>query len=429
MPALAPPRRAAAVTALLVALGTAVAAGSDRHASADAGIVLEGYPTGTLQALVDLAMPGDHIQLHTGTYDGQVTINHSGAPGLPITIEPFGDGPVTVTATFPVEPCNNSKPAQNRTFYAAGGVDYWTIQGLNIVNGIWLSGSNFDVVAPWFKRREEVRDWQTRRALPGRGVNDPVAARNIYIALSTTLGVTVDPAEGWKILNNDMSGRGMHGTVTRDGELANNTIHDIACGIGPGAWLTTYSDFWKVHDNHVSTIAISTYRHYMQEGIRFGSASAYNVIENNLVSDLPGDGRGITTDIDASYNIFQHNTVTRTKMGFNDQQSGWENQWLSNTADAVRGPGFAFRGADAKLTRPSMNSTTYRSLVKCNRIINGGAMTAGALMETAFVSNYFKRISLSPNLKTYWTEYKNSWNGSTALPPAYPRQPTAGSCP
>jgi len=56
-------------------------------------------------------------------------------------------------------------------------------------------------------------------------------------------------------------------------------------------------------------------------------------------------------------------------------------------------------------------------------------MTAGALMETAFVSNYFKRISLSPNLKTYWTEYKNSWNGSTALPPAYPRQPTAGSCP
>ncbi len=428
---LAPPAKLAvaarALASLLVLLVAAVSAPlATAHAT---GPALEGYPGGSLQALVDNAQPGDHIQLHTGTYVGQVIINHSGAPGLPITIEPFGDGPVTVTASFPVEPCNNSKPAPNRTFYAAGGVDYWTIQGLNIVNGIWLSGANFDVVAPWFHHLADIHDWQTRRSLPGRGTNDPTTARGVYAALSTKLGVAVDPATGWRILNNNISGRGFHGTVTTDGELAGNTIHDIDCGIGPGAWLVTFSDFWNVHHNRVSFVAASTYRHYMQEGIRFGSASNYNRIEYNTVSDLPGDGRAITTDIDASYNTFQRNSVMRTNFAFNDQQSGWGNNWLYNTADSVRGAAFVFRGADAKLRLPSKNSSTYRAQVRCNRVTNTRlAMTAGALIESTFMSNYFKHVTLSPNLLNYWSQYNNTWNGSTTPPAAYPSQPVAGSC-
>jgi len=419
------PRRLLPLLALV--LGAAVVMpGADASA---VGPTLEGYPTGTLQALVDIAQPGDHIQLHTGTYVGQVVINHSGTAAAPITIEPYGDGPVTLTASFPVEPCNNTKPASARTIYSTGGADYWTIQGLNIVNGIWVSGEGYDVAQPWFKNLAEIGDWQTRRALPGRGVNDRVAARNIYTALSEKLSAPMDPAEGWRLLNNDVSGRGIHGTLTRDGELGGNTIHDVACGIGPAIWLTTYSDFWKVHHNRVTSVAPSTYKHYMQEGIRLGSASAYNVVEYNSAYDLPGDGRGFTTDIDASWNIFRYNSAARAQMGYNDQQSGWGNQWVYNTADAMRGTGFAFRGLDASLTAPSMNSTTYRSYVKCNQVTNSyRALTAGGLNQTRFVNNTFPRIALSVNLRSYWAAYGNTWNGSTTPPPNYPKPPAAGAC-
>jgi hypothetical protein len=425
---------AALSLSLLAAAGVALPAAA---ASAGGGRTLEGYPAalqGTttpspVQVLVDTAKPGDHIKLHAGTYTGQITISHSGTAGAPITIEPYGDGPVTLTADFPAEPCGNTKPAMNRTIFAAGGVDYWTIQKLKIVNGIWISGSNFDTVAAWFHGLADAHDWQTRRSLPGRGTQDPVAAKGIYSALSNKLGVNVDPAEGWRILGNDMSGRGVHGTVTRGGEIGNNKIHNIACGIGPGVWLVTYSDFWKVHHNRINSIAASTWKHYMQEGIRVGGASNYNRVEYNTVSDLPGDGRGINTDIDASYNTFQRNTVMRAEIGFNDQQSGWQNTWAYNTADAIRGSGFNFRNKDATLSAPSMDTSTYKSLVQCNRVTNSPlAMTAGALNASTFTNNYFSKISLSSNLQRYWTQYNNTWNGSSAVPPPSPPQPPAGAC-
>ncbi len=195
---------------LLVVAATGLSA-SGAHASAGSARTLVGYPSGPtgatvspVQVLVDMAKPGDHIKLHAGTYTGQITISQSGTAAAPITIEPYGDGPVTLTADFPAEPCGNTKPAMNRTIFAAGGVDYWTIQKMKIVNGIWISGSNFDTVAAWFHGRADAHDWQTRRSLPGRGIQDPVAAKGIYSALSNKLGVNVDPAEGWRILGNDM---------------------------------------------------------------------------------------------------------------------------------------------------------------------------------------------------------------------------------
>lgn len=55
-------------------------------------------------------------------------------------------------------------------------------------------------------------------------------------------------------------------------------------------------------------------------------------------------------------------------------------------------------------------------------------MTAGALMESTFLNNYFNKVTLSANLKTYLTQYNNRWNGSAELPPPSPSQPPAGSC-
>lgn len=431
-----PARRLVPALTLLLAAGTGLLAPGAHASGRMEGRTLEGRPSSTagatvspVQVLVDTAKPGDHIKLHTGTYTGQITISHSGTASAPITIEPYGDGPVTLTATFPTEPCGNTKPAMNRTIFAAGGVDYWTIQKMKIVNGIWISGSNFDTVAAWFHDLADAHDWQTRRSLPGRGTKDPVAAKGIYGALSNKLGVSVDPAEGWRILGNDISGRGVHGTVTRGGEVGNNKIHNIACGIGPGVWLVTYSDLWKVHHNRINIIAASTWKHYMQEGIRVGGASNYNRVEYNTVSDLPGDGRGINTDIDASYNTFQRNTVMRAEIGFNDQQSGWQNTWAYNTADAIRASGFNFRSKDATLAAPSMDTTTYKALVQCNRVTASPlAMTAGALNASTFTNNYFSKISLSSNLQRYWTQYNNTWNGSSAAPPPSPPQPPAGAC-
>lgn len=386
-------------------------------------------PPSPLQPLVDAAKPGDVISVPSGTYVGQITIRNSGTASAPITIQPKGDGPVTLTTSFPAEPCNATKPSQNRTIYSAGGVDYWTIKGMKIVNGIWISGTNYDTVAAWFHDLTDAHDYQTRRSLPGRGTKDPAKARGVYTALSSKLNVTVDPAEGWRILNNDISGRGVHATVTSGGELGSNKIHNVICGSGPGAWITTFSDFWRVHHNRISFIAESTYKHYMQEGIRFGSASNYNRTEYNTVSDLPGDGRGINTDVDSSYNVFQRNTVTRAAIGFNDQQSGWQNSWLYNTASYIRESGFNFRSKDAPLKAPSLDTTTYRTLVQCNRVTNSVyAMNAGALNESTFLNNYFSRIILSPNLRTYWGRYKNTWNGSTVAPSSTPSQPPAGAC-
>ncbi|HET7475633.1 MAG TPA: right-handed parallel beta-helix repeat-containing protein [Dermatophilaceae bacterium] len=432
----------------LVLLGAAAlpaAAAEPTHVSASApevtaaSRVIELTPgVGALQAAVDQAMPGDVLQLHSGTYTGQVFLRTSGTADAPIVIEPFGDGPVTVTATFQSADCAASQPNGHRTLVLREGVDYWTIRGLRIINGIWVSGTNFAAPAGWIKTQaKSLKDWKTRRALPGRGyvdgqtaVADPASAPQIYSALSDVLGLRIDPATGVRIVGNDISGRGVHVAVGERGAIVGNTIHDISCGIGPGIWLNTYSDFWQVTDNAISRVASSTYRHYMQEGIRTGSASSYNTITGNTVSDLPGDGRGITTDIDASFNRFEHNTVTGAAMGFNDQQSGWGNIWRYNLTSDMRGSSMAFRGADASLTVPSYNSSTLRAVVECNVARGTGSrLTAGALISSTFVNNSYQRVGLSKNLKTYWTDYNNLWDGSSALPPGSPPPPPVGSCP
>lgn len=69
------------------------------------------------------------------------------------------------------------------------------------------SGLNGHAAGEWFKGRVQAHDWQSRRALPGRGSYDPVGAQSIYAALSTTIHLPVDPAEGLRFIANDVSGR------------------------------------------------------------------------------------------------------------------------------------------------------------------------------------------------------------------------------
>lgn len=391
---------------------------------------------GTLQSAVKQARPGDVLALHSGTYSGRVFVTTSGTEQRPIVIRPYGDGPVTVEQSFTPAQCSSTQPNVNRTLMFREGVDWWTVQDLRIVGGVWISGTNFSTPAAWIKdQTKRLKSWALRRSLPGRGyvdgvtgVPDPEAAPDIYRALSQTLGTQIDPATGIRILGNDISGRGIHVAVGNRGELRNNTIHDIDCGVGPAIWVNTYSDFWQITGNDVSRVADSTWLHYMQEGIRTGSASSYNTIAHNRVRDLPTDGRGITTDIDASFNLFEFNTVENTAIGLNDQESGWGNTWRSNLVRGVRGAAMVFRGADAKLARPSLNSSTLGAVVECNVATSGGLL-AGALMASTFSDNAFERVALSSNLRRYWGDYTNVWNGSSALPPASSSAPLPGRCP
>lgn len=330
-----------------------------------------------------------------------------------------------MTAPFPAVPCDNPGPVAGRTIKILDGADYWTIYGLRIVNGIWVSGLNGHAGGQWFKGRVQAHDWQSRRALPGRGSYNPVAAQGIYAALGAKIRLPVDPAEGLRFIGNDISGRGVHIITGRRGEIAANNVHDIDCGIGPGIWVNAFSDFWHVYRNTVRNVASSDYLHYMQEGIRLGTASDYNVVEWNTVTDLPGDGRAITTDRDASWNVFQHNYVARTAIAYNDQEAGWGNRWVYNTAEAIRGADFTFRGADAGLEAPSFDRSTYLAYVACN---HAATMSAGTVMRSTFKLNYFTTVRLSTNLKSYWTSAGNVWESQAAPPADHPRPVAAGIC-
>lgn len=91
----------------------------------------------------------------------------------------------------------------------------------------------------------------------------------------------------------------------------------------------------------------------MHEGIRLGSGSDYNEVSENYVHDIPGDGRGINTDVDSSWNWLHHNVVRRVAIGYNDQMSGWGNRWEYNLATDYRQWGLSIRMKDSSLTSPT----------------------------------------------------------------------------
>jgi len=386
-------------------------------------------PLRSVQLAVDRATPGTTIRLYAGTYRNEKTIRirNSGTASSPITITPAGNGPVLLDHPVSTMSCSNSRPAPDRTITINDGADYWTIQGLSINNGIWLAGKRSNNAYNWITNYVNAGNWSARRAAPGHGVYDPAAARTALVPfLRTVTGHgDLDMVEGITIANNHLTGRGVYGALTSYGRITGNTIDKIPCGIGPGIWLMTFSNGWTISGNDVSDIAISSAAHFMQEGIRIGSAANYNEITGNTVHDLPGDGRGINTDVDASWNYIHHNTVRNVAIGYNDQMSGWGNRWEYNTVDGYRVYGIGFRLKDATLSAPSLHSSSYKSVARCNVAIHpltekSKALGVGGMMNGTFAGNNLPKLWLSKNLKTYWSAQANTWNGSSAVPPDAP---------
>lgn len=392
--------------ALQVATAWHVAtSGSDNNAGTSA------KPFRSVQKAVNVAKPGDTILVHGGTYSGVLTIDRRSNPSAaPIVIRAAGDGTPTLTASFPKLSCGGSSPTSNRTVKILRGSDYWTLDGLTIVNGVWIAGENAGSVSD-----ADVRN----RNLPGRKSYDPTAARNALPVLG------VNPADGIRILNSRVVGRGIHSTAGRFGEIRNSVISNIDCGVGAAIWLNTFSDLWTLAGNHVHHVAASE-KHWMSEGIRLGRASSYATITGNLVEDLAGLGRGFATDVNASWNTIRGNRAERTEIGFSQQAGGWGNKWQANVSEANRNFGYAVYTKSAQSSRPD-DSTPALLDVSCNQSVGEKlALRIGGVRDSKFQSNRFSTVKLSDAVRNYWGAEGNTWNGSSKPPSTNPPIVTTG---
>ncbi len=359
-------------------------------------------PLRTLGRAILKADAGTLIVVHAGIYDEHIETTKSGAPGHPIVVQSAGDGEVTITAQHPPAGCDGDSPVRTRTIELIDGADHWTFKNLTVVGGIVVSGLNTG---------DNLKENLGNRSLPGRGSYDPNGARSTLPRLGS------DPAEGNQFVNLKVRGRGIYGVAARRGRIENTEISNIECGTGGGIWLGRFSDQWSIKRNHVHHIAASI-EHFMTEGIRFSGASNYNVVENNLVEHILGKGRGITTDVFASFNTIQNNRVRNATVGFSEQQGGWGNKWLGNVSERNDRTGFAvfLMGLN---TPPSDEDTPSGIEMRDNRSVGDGAgLQIGAIKQSHFSGNSFPKVEISPNLRIYWRREGNTWNGTRNPPPA-----------
>ncbi|QKE85798.1 NosD domain-containing protein [Arthrobacter sp. NEB 688] len=385
--------------------------------------------TSQLKSAISAATPGTAILLHKGSYVGPFDILRSGTSTNPISVQPYGDGAVTLTASLAMPSCGTTGPDINRTVRFRQAASYWAFQNLNISGGVYIPGAGVQHAYAWMQKSIKNSDWRTLRAVPGRGTNDKVAARNAISYVAAKAGATLKPIDGIQLVGNTITRKGVHITMSRYGVIKDNTITDIACGTGPGIWFGTYSDGWTVTGNTLARVAASTVKHYMQEGIRVDNGSNYNVIDRNRISDLPGDGRAFTTDQTASYNRFTNNTASNVAIGFNDQMAGWGNLWDHNTVTGYRSAGIAFRMMDAPLKTPSMATSTNDSTVTCNSLSGTGAgLQIGAMMKSRVANNKIASTKLGPNVPSYWVAQGNTFNGKAAVPTTGATAIPSGAC-
>ena len=382
-----------------------------------------------LKSAIAAAVPGRAILLHAGTYTGPFSLEKSGTASSPITIQPYGDGTVTLTASLTMPSCGATGPDINRTVRFRNGASYWVLQNLKISGGVYIPGQGVQNAYKWMQKYISNGDWRTIRAVPGRGTNDRTAAKGAVAYVASKSGSTLKPIDGVKLIGNTITRKGIHVTMSRYGTIQGNTISDVACGVGPAIWFGTYSDGWSVTGNKIARVAASSVKHYMQEGIRVDTGSNYNLIDANTISDLPGDGRAFTSDVTASYNTFTHNTASNVAIGFNDQMAGWGNLWSHNTVTGYRDAGIAFRMMDAPLKAPSMATSTYDSTVSCNTVSGtGSGLQIGAMMKSRVTDNKLASIKLGPNVTSYWVPQGNTFNGKAVVPTSGATTIRAGVC-
>lgn len=382
-----------------------------------------------LQAAIASATPGTLISVKAGTYSGQLSITRSGTATAPIVVRPYGDGAVKFTANLPTRSCNASGPDPDRTLRFRKGASFWTFADVTIDGGVYIAGRNVDEAHAWFKHQIDTHNWQARRSVPGRGSDNPKAAAGALNYLAKVVQEPLAPSDGIVFSHDVVTRKGMFIAMSRYGTIDHTTVQDVACGSGPGIWLISYSDGWKITNNRLSNIKASSFNHYMQEAVRIDGASNYNTIESNVVTGLPTDGRAFTDDQDASYNDFLHNTAQNVFVGFSEEMSGWGNKWIGNKVTAYRGRGFDFGAKDAQLQEPSKDSTPYYDTVQCNYASGSGrGAFIAAVAKSSFSNNSFGDALVPRFLRAYWVAQGNTWDGRKGLPPLSPARSSLAGC-
>ncbi len=387
--------------------------GSDRSAGSASA------PKASIQAAIDAAKPGTVIKVHKGTYSGVLTIRKSGTASAPITLTNAGDGEVVITSSQAPDSCSNTQPSPRRTI-KMNGASNWIFRGLTIVHGAYISGEKSNAAYSWHAGKVRARDWQSRRKVPGRGTNDPSSTARVVPYLRSITGAsTMQSADRISFIGNTIRGRGVYAALSSYGTFKDNKVSDLVCGSGPGLWVMTFSDHWSVTGNDISRIAPAR-SHFMYEGIRFGTASNYNYVARNYVHDIASDGRAFNTDVDSSYNLFEHNRASNVSVGFNEQMAGWGNTWQYNQASNFRQYGFGMRLKDASLSKPSMDTSSRGTIMRCNTVSapigKAWSLGIGGTMGARISGNRFTTVWVSKPARNYWGAYDNMYNGSKTAP-------------
>ena len=370
-----------------------------------------------LTAALSGAVPGDAILLAAGTYSGPFSVSRSGTRAHPVVLQPAVGAAVTLRASIPYPSCAAVGPDENRTLAFSAGVSHWVVKGLTINGGLKISGENSSKVTKWQIPLMDRGEWQTRRQVPGSSAYDPSKTSGIPAFFTRLLGSTITGAEDVQILDSTITGKGIFGRLARYAVFSGNTITQIACGTGPGIWLSNFSHGNVVTGNDVSDIAHATDKPFMQEGIRLGNGSDYNVVTGNVVHDLAVGGRGMTTDQDSSFNLFTRNTADTVDIGFSEEQSGWGNIWTYNAVRNARVASYGIRMMDAPFDAPSKNSSSYNITMSCNT--STGSLLdfqAGAVAQGTFAGNRFSTFKVNDRLAGYWGSVGDTWNGVPTAP-------------
>jgi hypothetical protein len=123
--------------ALLVSV-PAVASAADLH-------VGSGQTYATVQAAADVAMAGDVVKVHGGTYAGELVLDGSGTAAARIVIEPAGDGDVTLSGRVRMN--GDYWDLSAITIQGVMGADTVSIAGdYNRLLGLEITGGNRDGV-------------------------------------------------------------------------------------------------------------------------------------------------------------------------------------------------------------------------------------------------------------------------------------------
>ena len=92
-------------------------------------------------------------------------------------------------------------------------------------------------------------------------------------------------------------------------------------------------------------------------------------VEDNVVEDLGGLGRCVTTYVNACWNTIRRNRAARTSIGFSQQAGGWGNAWEHNVSEASRKFGFGVYTKSNQSSLPDASTPRWIRM-SCNQSLN-----------------------------------------------------------